>query len=65
MTNSLNKVRPWGHTQYSGGYPLYSNLMVGGMKPDGTDGTNEPLLFIAGSHGVTGLPEPNLSITFL
>ncbi|MFQ7236647.1 MAG: pyruvate formate lyase family protein, partial [Enterococcus hulanensis] len=21
MTNSINKVRPWGHTQYSGGYP--------------------------------------------
>jgi formate C-acetyltransferase len=50
MTNSLNKVRPWGHTQYSGGYPLYSNLMVGGMKPDGTDGTND-LLSVAGSHG--------------
>lgn len=33
MTNSLNKVRPWDHTQYSGGYPLYSNLMVGGHAP--------------------------------
>ena len=33
--NTLNKVRPWDHTEFGVGYPLYSNLMVGGMKPDG------------------------------
>lgn len=64
MTNSLNKVRPWDHTQYSVGYPLYSNLMVGGMKPDGTDGTNELSYLCLEAMALTGLPEPNLSIRF-
>ena len=64
MTNSLNKVRPWGHTQYSGGYPLYSNLMVGGMKPDGTDGTNELSYLCLEAMNQSRLPEPNLSVRF-
>lgn len=61
MTNSLNKIRPWDHTQYSGGYPLYSNLMVGGMKIDGKDGTNDISYLCLEAMAITGLPEPNLS----
>jgi formate C-acetyltransferase len=64
MTNSLNKIRPWGHTQYSGGYPLYSNLMVGGMKSDGTDGTNELSYLCLEAMNLSKLPEPNLSVRF-
>jgi len=64
MTNSLNKIRPWGHTQYSGGYPLYSNLMVGGMKPDGTDGTNDVSYLCLEAMNLSRLPEPNLSVRF-
>ncbi len=64
MTNSLNKIRPWDHTQYSGGYPLYSNLMVGGMKPDGTDGTNEISYLCLEAMSLSALPEPNLSARF-
>lgn len=64
MTNSLNKVRPWDHTQYSGGYPLYSNLMVGGMKADGSDGTNALSYLCLEAMALTGLPEPNLSARF-
>ncbi len=64
MTNSLNKVRPWGHTQYSGGYPLYSNLMVGGMKPDGTDGTNDISYLCLEAMNQSKLPEPNLSVRY-
>ena len=41
MNSSCNKVRPYGHTKYSQGYPLYSNLVVGGKTPQGSDGTNE------------------------
>ena len=64
MTNSLNKIRPWGHTQYSGGYPLYSNLIVGGMKPDGTDGTNDLSYICLEAMDLSRLPEPNLSVRF-
>jgi formate C-acetyltransferase len=64
MTNSLNKVRPWDHTQYSGGYPLYSNLLVGGMKSDGTDGTNDISYLCLEAMSMSRLPEPNLSVRF-
>ena len=64
MTNSLNKVRPWGHTQYSGGYPLYSNLIVGGMKPDGSEGTNDVSYLCLEAMNLSRLPEPNLSVRF-
>lgn len=64
MTNSLNKVRPWDHTQYSGGYPLYSNLMVGGMRPDGSEGTNDISYLCLEAMNQSRLPEPNLSVRF-
>jgi formate C-acetyltransferase len=64
MTNSLNKVRPWDHTQYSGGYPLYSNLMAGGMKSDGSDGTNDLSYLCLEAMSLSRLPEPNLSVRF-
>ena len=62
--NSLNKIRPWDHTQYSGGYPLYSNLMVGGLKSDGTDGTNRLSYLCLEAMNMSRLPDPNLSVRF-
>ncbi|MEG0264968.1 MAG: formate C-acetyltransferase/glycerol dehydratase family glycyl radical enzyme [Erysipelotrichaceae bacterium] len=64
MCNSLNKIRPWDHTQYSGGYPLYSNLMVGGMKVNGEDGTNDISYLCLEAMNLSMLPEPNLSVRF-
>ncbi|MDR2571701.1 MAG: formate C-acetyltransferase/glycerol dehydratase family glycyl radical enzyme [Oscillospiraceae bacterium] len=64
MTNSLNKVRPWGHTQYSGGYPLYSALTIGGIKPDGADGTNDLSYLCLEAMSLCKLPEPNLCVRF-
>ena len=63
-TNSLNKVRPWDHTSFSVGYPLYSNLMVGGMKVDGTDGTNTLSYLALRAMDLNRLPEPNLSVRY-
>jgi len=62
--NSLNKVRPWDHTEYGVGYPLYSNLMVSGMKPDGKDGTNELSYIALRAMDLNRLPEPNLSVRY-
>ena len=62
--NSLNKVRPWDHTEFGVGYPLYSNLMVGGMKADGSDGTNELSYLALRAMDLTRLPEPNLSVRY-
>jgi len=62
--NTLNKVRPWDHTEFGVGYPLYSNLMVGGMKPDGSDGTNALSYIALRAMDLNRLPEPNLSVRF-
>jgi len=62
--NSLNKVRPWDHTEFGVGYPLYSNLMVGGMKADGSDGTNELSYLALRAMDLNRLPEPNLSVRY-
>ena len=62
--NTLNKVRPWDHTEFGVGYPLYSNLMVGGIKPDGTDGTNELSYLALRAMDLNRLPEPNLSVRY-
>jgi len=63
-TNSLNKVRPWDHTEFGVGYPLYSNLMVGGIQADGTDGTNELSYLALRAMDLCRLPEPNLSVRY-
>lgn len=64
MTNSINKVRPWGHTQYSAGYPLYSNLILSGLRSDGTDGTNDLSYLCLEAMSLNRLPEPNLSMRY-
>jgi pyruvate formate-lyase/glycerol dehydratase family glycyl radical enzyme len=62
--NTLNKVRPWDHTEFGVGYPLYSNLMVGGIKSDGIDGTNDLSYIALRAMDLNRLPEPNLSTRF-
>ncbi|MBO7702869.1 MAG: formate C-acetyltransferase/glycerol dehydratase family glycyl radical enzyme [Solobacterium sp.] len=64
MNSGNNKVRPYGHTRYSQGYPLYSNLVVGGMKPDGTDGTNDLTYLCIEAMNLTSLAEPNFSARY-
>jgi len=62
--NTLNKVRPWDHTEFGVGYPLYSNLMVGGMRSDGSDGTNALSYIALRAMDLNRLPEPNLSVRY-
>lgn len=64
MNSSCNKVRPYSHTKFSQGYPLYSNLMIGGYTPKGIDGTNElSYLCIEAMHQCS-LAEPNFSMRY-
>ncbi len=64
MNSSHNKVRPYGHTKFSQGYPLYSNLMIGGYKPDGTDGSNELSALCIEAMNLTAMAEPNFSMRY-
>ncbi len=64
MNSGNNKVRPYGHTKFSQGYPLYSNLMVGGYKPDGTDGSNELSELCIEAMNLTAMAEPNFSMRY-
>lgn len=64
MNSSLNKVRPYAHTRFSQGYPLYSNLMIGGYTPDGTDGSNALSYLCIEAMHLTSLAEPNFSMRY-
>ena len=64
MNSSHNKVRPYGHTKFSQGYPLYSNLMIGGYRPDGTDGSNELSALCIEAMNLTAMAEPNFSMRY-
>lgn len=64
MNSSHNKVRGIGHTRFSQGYPLYSNLMVGGYRPDGADGTNELSYLCVEAMNLCRLAEPNFSMRY-
>lgn len=64
MSSSNNKVRPYGHTKFSQGYPLYSNLVVGGLTPEGKDGTNDLTYLCIEAMNLTALAEPNFSARY-
>ncbi len=64
MTNSLNKLRPNSHTTYSQGYPLYTNLMIGGVDENGIDATNDLSYLCMEAMNQTALNEPNFSMRY-
>jgi formate C-acetyltransferase len=61
---SINKIRPWSHTKFSAGGPLYQNVTIGGQKSDGSDAVNELSFLILHSVGQMRLTQPNLSVRF-
>lgn len=61
---TINKIRPWSHTQFSAGGPLYQNVTIGGQKEDGTDAVNDLSFLILESVGNMRLTQPNLSVRF-
>lgn len=64
MNSSNNKIRPYGHTKFSQGYPLYSNLMIGGRTPDGEDGSNDLSYLCIEAMNLTSMAEPNFSMRY-
>lgn len=61
---SVNKIRPWSHTRFSAGGPLYQNVTIGGQTTDGQDAVNELSYLILDSVGKMRLTQPNLSVRF-
>lgn len=61
---SINKIRPWSHTRFSAGGPLYQNVTIGGQTTDGKDAVNELSYLILDSVGKMKLTQPNLSVRF-
>lgn len=64
MNNSLNKIRTNGHTTFSQGYPLYTNLVVGGLLSDGSDGTNDLTYLSVEAMNQCRMNEPNFSMRY-
>jgi len=61
---SVNKIRPWAHTRFSAGGPLYQNVTIGGQTTEGLDAVNELSYLILRSVGNMKLTQPNLSVRF-
>ncbi len=61
---AINKIRPWSHTRFSAGSPLYQNVTIGGQTPDGRDAVNELSFLILESVGAMRLTQPNLSVRY-
>ena len=61
---SVNKIRPWSHTRFSAGGPLYQNVTIGGQTPDGKDAVNALSFLVLESVGNMKLTQPNLSVRF-
>ncbi len=58
----VTKIRPWNHTQCSGGGPTYQNLTLGGTDTAGNDATNPLTLLCLDTVARTRLPQPNVSV---
>lgn len=63
-TFTINKIRPWSHTQFSAGSPLYQNVTVGGQTPERKDAVNPMSYLILRSVAQTRLPQPNLTVRY-
>jgi len=61
---SVNKIRPWSHTRFSAGGPLYQNVTIGGQTIDGEDAVNGLSFLVLESVGRMKLTQPNLSVRF-
>jgi len=63
-TITINKIRSWGHTQFSAGSPLYQNVTIGGQTVDKKDAVNPLSYLILKSVAQTKLPQPNLTVRY-
>ena len=61
---SINKIRPWSHTRFSVGSPLYQNVTIGGQTVHGEDAVNELSFLILHTVGEMRLTQPNLSVRY-
>ncbi len=61
---SINKIRPWSHTRFSAGGPLYQNVTIGGQTTAGKDAVNSLSYLILDSVGRMKLTQPNLSVRY-
>jgi formate C-acetyltransferase len=58
----INKVRDEGSTKAFGGYPMFQNLIVGGVDREGNDATNDMSFMCLQATANTQLFQPSISI---
>ena len=60
--SEINKVRDEGSTKAFGGYPMFQNLIVGGIDREGEDATNDLSFMCLQATANTKLYQPSISI---
>ena len=61
---SISKIRPWSHTRFSAGGPLYQNVTIGGQTQDEKDAVNDLSFRVLESVSATRLTQPNLTVRY-
>jgi pyruvate formate-lyase/glycerol dehydratase family glycyl radical enzyme len=59
---SITKLRSYGPTKYTAGFPMFQNLTIGGQGPNGDDVTNELSFMILDCHDQVRLSQPTLTV---
>lgn len=62
--NEVNKIRNEVSSKAFGGYPMFQNLIVGGVDKHGEDATNELSELFIKVTGEIAMPQPSLSIRY-
>ena len=57
---SIIKVKPWDHSKYATGHPMYQNMTIGGQLPGGGDAVNDVSYLCINAMENVRFPEPNL-----
>ena len=60
--NEINKIRDAGGALAFGGYPMFQNLIVGGVDEYGEDITNDLSILCCKVTGDVRMPQPSLSV---
>lgn len=61
---AVTKIRPWSHTRFSAGGPLYQNVTIGGRTRGGRDAVNGLSYLILDSVGSLKVTQPNLTVRY-
>ncbi len=60
----INKLRAWHHTRYTGGYPMFQNVTIGGQTKDRKTAINDLSWLALEATANLKIPSPSVSVRY-